>query len=103
MTSSGRFRPLPFSRAITFGAVHVRADDLRRDAFLVEHLLDVFGDDVLVAGRVARVEAQHRLVVAHRFFFDLRPVGLRRLLRGERGRRAGERGERRRGTLVGCS
>ena len=58
--------PLPFRRAMRLGRLGSDRDDLRGNPFLVEHAFDVLGDDVLVAGRVARVDAQHRLVMPHR-------------------------------------
>ena len=41
MRSSGRLLPLPFSRATRFAPLRIGAEDLRRDAFLLEHLLEV--------------------------------------------------------------
>ena len=63
------------------GALRVEREDLRRDAGLVEHAFEILGDDVLVAGRVARVEAQHRLELLHHLRLERLPVGLRRRLR----------------------
>jgi hypothetical protein len=73
MMSSGRFRPLPFSRATTLGRFGSSAKSWS-NALLVEHLLDVLRDGQLFAGRIAAVEPQQRLVVAHRLFFELREV-----------------------------
>ncbi len=56
------------------GAVGVEREDLRRDAGLVEHAFEVLGHDVLVAGRVARVEAQHRLELLHHLRLERLPV-----------------------------
>ena len=59
----GLLRPLPFSRATRFGRFGSSAIDLDRDPFLLEHRLDVVGDEILVAGRIARIEAEKRLEV----------------------------------------
>ena len=61
------------------GPVRLEREELRRNAFLVEHLLDVLRGGQLLARRIAGVEPQQRLVVAHRLFFERRPV--RRLWR----------------------
>ena len=60
------------------GPFRIGADDLRRDAFLLEHLLEVLDQHGFVAGRIAGVDAQHRLVVLHRLVLQFRPVRLRR-------------------------
>ncbi len=75
------------------GALGVEREDLRRDAGLVEHAFEVLGDDVLVAGRVARVEAQHRLELLHHLRLERLPVRPRRL-RHEPSARAKQRDRR---------
>ena len=70
--------PLPFSRATTFGRWGSSAKHLCRNAFLVEHLLEVVGRRLLASRRVAGVEAQQRLEVAHGLVFELGPVRLTR-------------------------
>jgi hypothetical protein len=90
-------RPLlavAFQSGDQVGTLHVGADDLRWNAFLVEYLLHVLSDDVLVAGRIPRVETQHRLVVAHRLVLDCFPFRLLRRLSKDRHR--GERDANRR-------
>ena len=47
--------------------VRLELEDLRRDAFAIEHLLEVLGGGSLVARRIARVDPEHRLKVLHRF------------------------------------
>ena len=70
MISSGRFLPDPLSRATTLGRLGSAREDLHRNAFGLEHLLDVVGGGLLHAGRVARVDPHERLEVAQRFRFD---------------------------------
>ena len=85
-------RPLPavaLQPRHQVGTVGIRSDDLRGNPFLLEHAFDVLGDDVLVAGRVARVDAQHRLVMPHRLVLELDPVGLCRRLSEDRDRGSG--------------
>ena len=60
-------------------------DDLNRNALLFEGRFEVVGRRLLVAGRVARIEAEQRLEVAERFGFRLGPIRRRRGLRGEDG------------------
>ena len=60
-------------------------DDLHRNALLFEGRFDVVGRRLLVAGRVARIEAEQRLEVTERFAVCLCPIRLRRSLRGEDG------------------
>ena len=76
--SSGRLRAVALQARDDVGPVRLEREELRRNAFLVEHLLQVLDGRPLVAGRVAGVDAQQRLEVAHRLFFDLRPVRLLR-------------------------
>ena len=53
----------------------IARDDLDRDALLLEHPFQVVGDQVLVAGRIAGIEAEKRLEVRERFLLQCRPVG----------------------------
>src|SRR5262245_17239225 len=59
----------------------IEREDFGFDAFTVQNRFQVFNHDAFIAGRIAGVQAQNRLEVAHGFFFDLRPIRLRRLLR----------------------
>ena len=58
--------------------LRIEREDLRRDAFLVEHLLEVVDRQALVAGRIAGVEPQHRLKVLHDLVFERRSSRVRR-------------------------
>src|SRR5262245_31643302 len=48
------------------------------DTFTIQKRFQVFNHDAFIARRIAGIQAQYRLEVAHGFFFDLRPIRLRR-------------------------
>jgi len=62
MISSGRLRPLPLRRA-EIRPARLFHEDLHRNAFFLEHALQVIDGGLLVAGRIARVHAHERLEV----------------------------------------
>ena len=68
----------------------LEGQDLGRDALRLEHLLQIVGRRLLVAGRVGRVHAHERLKVAERFFVELRRVGWLRCLSGRSDDREGD-------------
>ena len=75
MMSSGRFRPLPFSRATTFGRFGL---ERKICAGMPLSSSTCFRYSAAGSLRLGRVEADQRLVVAQRLLFDLRPVRGRR-------------------------
>ena len=91
--SSGRLAPLPFRRATTLGRCGLERKRLNGDALRFENLLQVLGGGDLGARGIARVEAQERLEVPHRFFLDARPLWRRGRLGREHGGAEGENQE----------
>ena len=72
MMSSGRFRPLPLSRATNVRATGLECEDLGGDALGLEDVLQVFGCGQFVARRIGCVHADERLEVPERFLVELR-------------------------------
>jgi hypothetical protein len=70
-------RPLPPVALEPSHHVHpvgLRLEQLHRDAFALEHLLQILGRRTLVAGRIAGVDSQDRLEVAHGLLFQGRKI-----------------------------
>ena len=57
MTRIGRLRPLPLMRATSVGPLRIFREHLVRNAFLVEHLLQILDRANFVARRTARIES----------------------------------------------
>jgi hypothetical protein len=64
--------------------LRIEREDFGFDAFTIQDRFQVFNHDAFIAGWIAGVQAQNRLEVAHGFFFDLRPIRLRRFLKRSR-------------------
>ena len=64
-----------------FGPMRFLREQLHRDAFGFEHLLEVIDDRLLAARRIGGVHLDDGLEVLQRLGFDLRPVRLRRTAR----------------------
>ena len=72
-------RPLPavaFQACDQVDAVRFGLEALNLDSLFGQHLLQIVDHRLLVAGRVAAVHAQHRLVVLQGFLLQPRPVGI---------------------------
>ena len=69
------------------GTARLEGQDLGGDAVRLEHLLQILGRRLLVAGRIGRVHAHERLKMPERFFVELRGVGWRWRLSGGGGDR----------------
>src|SRR5262249_24668215 len=61
--------------------LRIESEDFAFDAFAIQNRFQVFNHDAFIAGWIAGVHAQNRLEMTHGFFFDLRPIRLRRFLR----------------------
>jgi hypothetical protein len=71
--------PVPLETGDDVRAVGLEREDLDRNPFRLQHLREVIGRGLLAARRghrrIARVEPDQRLEVAHGLVFDGRPVG----------------------------
>ena len=79
------------------GTMRLDREHLDRNPVVLEHLAHVVGRRLFVAWRVARVEPNQRLKMAHRFFLERGPVGRFGLLAGHPAQQKHDRKARRQG------